>query len=156
VELTLDNLLSGAVGAVLVFVPTTASGAVVRTLQRGRELLGLARVIRPEMERNSDVIGILQCAGLDADTYRNEHPTWDAWRDTRVRLSQLMKVEDFAKLANFYDALEMLDVAINHDPVMAESWLAPAADYQIMAMKVVDGYRDARWRIFKGWMPADF
>jgi hypothetical protein len=154
-SLSPDNLLSGAVGALIVFTLTVVYGAVIRALQRGRELVGLARVVRPEMERNSDAIGILQHAGLDPNTYRSQHPTRDAWRDTRIRLSQLMKDEDFAELANFYDYLEMLDVTINHNPIMAQSWLESAVRHQLPAMKVVDGYCRARWRIFKGWIPGD-
>lgn len=150
-----DNLLSGAIGAIIVFILTVVYGAVIRTLERGKELVGLARVIRPEMERNSDAIDTLKHAGLDPNTYRSEHPTRDAWRDTRVRLSQLMRAEDFAKVANFYDSLEMLEVTIDDNPVMAQSWLESAAREQLPAMNVTDGYCYARWRIFKGWVPGD-
>jgi hypothetical protein len=77
---------------VIVFVLTTTAGVVVRTVQRGRELRGLSRVLWPEMKRNWTAIGVLWAGGgrFDLNTYRGEHPTRDAWIDTRVRLSQLM------------------------------------------------------------------
>jgi hypothetical protein len=155
VSLGLDMQWSGAAGAGLVAIFTVVYTEVREARQRGRELRGLARVIRPKMERNSDAIDTLKHAGLDPATYRDEHPTRDAWYDTRVRLSQLMKDEDFHKLAMFYDDLEMLDVTINNTPVMAEAWLTAAASHMLPAMRVVDGYCDARWRVLKEWTPAD-
>jgi hypothetical protein len=152
--LILNNLLSGAVGGVIVFVLTTLTGVVVRTLQRGRELRGLSRVLWPEMKRNWKAIGVLRAAGFDSNTYRAEHPTRDAWGNTRIRLSQLMPEHDFAILANYYDDLEMLDAAVTHGDSLAQWHLDSAVEHQRPAMKVVEGYCNARWRPLKGHGPG--
>jgi hypothetical protein len=140
---------AGAAGGVIVFVLTTITGAVVRTRQRGRELRGLSRVLWPEMKRNCNAIGVLRAAGYDPNTYRGEHPTRNAWLDTRVRLSQLMLEHDFAILAMFYDDLEMLDAAVTHDDPLAWRHVDVAEEHARPAMKVIEGYCAARWR----WRP---
>ena len=146
--------LSGVAGGVIVFVLTTINSVVVRTRQRGRELRGLSRVMRPEMQRNSETIGVLKVAGFDRATYLNDPPTRDAWLDTRVRLSELMQEDDFANLARFYAALELLDTAVTReDPLLAEAHLAEAAEHEDSAMQVVEGYCNAWWWPFKGHRP---
>jgi hypothetical protein len=140
---------------VVVFLLTTITGAVVRTLQRGRELRGLSRVLLPEMQRNSTTIGVLRVAGYDTNTYRDNPPTRDTWLDTRVRLSQLMLEHDFANLARFYVALERLENVVTRDaPLWPQVYLEEAVDHQHLAMQVVAGYCDARWRPFKGHVPG--
>jgi hypothetical protein len=165
VGLTPDNPLSGAVGAVIVFVLTVVYGAVVRTLQRGRELVGLSRVIRPEMERNVDALDIIHQVGRQggphSQIYQEVHPIYDAWRDTRTRLAQLMPAHDFAILANFYEELELLDNTMQRlgdsdaDREQAALRVDTCYEKRLDAMRVVDGYCAARWRLFAGWVPGD-
>jgi hypothetical protein len=143
----LDPWLGGVVGGVIVFVLTTITGVVMRTVQRGRELRGLSRVLWPEMKRNWTAIGVLKAGGFDPNTYQGEHPTERAWLDTRVKLSQLMRAHDFAILTKFYDELELLDTAVTRGDTMAQ-WYLP---HERPAMKVVEGYCNARWRPFKGY-----
>lgn len=164
-SLSPESLLSGAVGAVVVFIFTVTSGAVVRIRQRGRELAGLARVVRPEMKRNAEALAILyQGMGqgvFDPDSYQREHHIYDAWHDTRTRLAQHMQQQDFAVLVDFYEALELLDNAIQRYNVddahrdTAIRRLELCYERRLDAMRVVDGYCVARWRIFKGWVPGD-
>jgi hypothetical protein len=110
---TFDTLLSGAVGALIVFVLAEGARWVIRTRQRGRELKGLARVIRPEMTRNASALDSLSYKAergrLTRIAYYNEHPIYDAWRDTRTKLAELMPEQDFKVLANFYEELELLN-----------------------------------------------
>jgi hypothetical protein len=148
--------LIGAAGGVVVFVLTTVTAWVVRMRQRGRELRGLSRVLRPEMERNSNTIGILAGpAGFERGTYLDDPPTRDAWLDTRVRLSELMQEDDFANLARFYAALELLATAVTReDPLLTEAHLGEAAEHGDSAMQVVEGYCNAQWRPFKGPVPG--
>jgi hypothetical protein len=165
--LSAATLLSGALGAAIVFVLTVVYGEVVRTRQRGRELTGLARVIRPEIKRNTEALQYLQRIGaqgtLTRADYQREHPIYDAWRDTRTKLAQLMPMQDFAVLANFYEELELL----NHIAERAEreGWddAAEAAvriqvkaveEGSMEAMWIVDGYCVARWTPLAGWGPG--
>jgi hypothetical protein len=62
-------LWSGVAGGVVVYVLTTVTGWMVRIRQRGRELRGLSRVLRPEMKRNSKTIGILAVQGGSIATH---------------------------------------------------------------------------------------
>jgi len=149
-----ELLLSGAAGGLIVYFLTTLTGWAVRTRQRGRELQGLARVLWPEMKRNSQTIGVLRAAGFDQRTYRSEHPTLDAWHEVRVRLSQLLPEDDFAVLAKFYDTLEMLEAAVTLNDPLIWQHLEPAQDHKRSAMQVVEGYCNAQWRPFKGHTPG--
>ena len=158
------TLLSGAVGALIVFVLTVGSGWVVRTRQRGRELSGLARAIRPEMERNADVLMILrklkERAALSPEAYQREHPIYDAWRDTRIKLAELMQPEDFRVLSYFYEELELLDHTAPRsgrsmeDAQKVDIRLAACEESSLPATRIVDGYCDARWKPLAGWSPG--
>jgi hypothetical protein len=58
-----------------------------------------------------------------------------------------MKEDDFAIIANFYAALELLDSAVTHDvPLEFEMKmrLDEAAEHGDSAMEVVEGYCNAR------------
>ena len=162
-----ELLLSGAAGGVIVFVLTTIAGAVVRTRQRGRELAGLARVILPEMERNASVLASLQQAGmkrkLSLARYHSEHPIYDAWRDTRTKLAELMPMDDFAVLARFYEELELLKHIAEREE--RKGWddasdaavriqLKEAERGSLDAMQIVEGYSIARWTPLAGWGPG--
>jgi hypothetical protein len=163
--LSAATLLSGAVGGLIVFVLTVASGAVVRTRQRGRELRGLARVIRPEMERNAESLETFQRlreqGRLNRTDYQREHPIYDAWGDTRTKLAELMPMQDFGVLANFYEALEFLMHSAEREEwdegveAGARIRLRMSAKQIMDAMRVVDGYCVAEWswRLWS-WCPG--
>jgi hypothetical protein len=151
--------LSGVAGGVVVFALTTVTSGVVRTRQRRRELRGLSRVLRPEMERNSKKIGILAGpGGFSRHTYLSEPPTRATWLDTRVRLSELMQEDDFAILAKFYAALELLETAVVTPDAPLEfeirMRLDEAAEHGDSAMQVVERYCSAQWWPFKGLSPG--
>ena len=162
-------LFSGVVGGLIVWGFTVVSGWVIRTRQRGRELRGLARVIRPEMERNASGLAYLQQVGvrgpgaLSLADYHREHPIYDAWRDTRTRLAELMPEEDFAVLANFYEALDLLKHIAEREE--HKGWddasdaavriqLKEAEKGSIDAMRIVDGYCESQWKPLVGWSPG--
>ena len=67
------------------------------------------------MERNADALMILrklkERSALSPEAYQREHPIYDAWRDTRIKLAELMQPEDFRVLSYFYEELELLDHA---------------------------------------------
>jgi hypothetical protein len=163
--LSAATLLSGAVGGLIVFVLTVASGAVVRTRQRGRELRGLARVIRPEMERNAESLETFQRlreqGRLNRTDYQREHPIYDAWGDTRTKLAELMPMQDFGVLANFYEELELLNNIVERgewddaDRAAARNRLEASANWSTKAMRVVDGYCEAEWSWRRwSWRPG--
>jgi hypothetical protein len=158
------TLLSGTVGGLIVFVLTVGSGWVVRTRQRGRELSGLARVIRPEMERNAEALMILrklkEHSALSPDAYQREHPIYNAWLDTRTKLAELMQPGDFRVLSYFYEELELLDHTASRggssmeDAQKVDIRLAACEESSLPAMSIVDGYCEARWKPLAGWSPG--
>jgi hypothetical protein len=94
--------------------------------------------------------------GFDLNTYLDERPTRDAWLGTRVRLAQLMQEDDFAIIDKFYAALELLESAVTHDAPLEfviRMRLDEAAEHGDSAMQVVEGYCNAKWLPFKGFIP---
>jgi hypothetical protein len=149
-------LLSGAAGGVIVFILTTTAGVVVRTRQQGRELRGMSRVLWPEMKRNWLAVGSLKTGRMGRNVSEDDHPIREAWLDTRTKLSQLMREKDFDTLAKYYADLAVLEAAVTNNLVTVTFYAGKAQDHEIPALKVVEEYRDARWRPwpFRGYGPG--
>jgi hypothetical protein len=139
-----EVLLSGAAGGVIVFVLATTAGVVVRTVHQGRELRGLSRVLLPEMDRNWLATGAIKASSKA----KGDYPIREAWIDTRVRLSQLMREEDYRVLAKYYADLEELEAAVNRNDHIVGWYAGKAQDHESAAKRVVEGYCNARWQPF--------
>ncbi len=149
-----EQLLIGAAGGVIVFALTTIFGVVQRAVQRGKELRGLSRVLWPEMKRNWLAIGSLKVQNYGHRPYRGGYPTREAWLAARVRLSQLMREDDFGTLARYYAEVELLEAAVARDDPVVGSYADKAKDHELRALEVVEGYCDARWQLFEGHGPG--
>jgi hypothetical protein len=146
-------LLGGAAGGVFVFALTTTAGWVVRTRQRGRELRGMSRMLWPEMRDDWIAVGAIKVRGFTPNASEGDYPIREAWLDTRAKLGQLMPEEAFDPLAKYQADIELLDAAMTRKDPIVQWYAGKAQDHERPAMRVVEGYCNARWRPF-GYRPG--
>ena len=110
----LQSLLSGAIGALLVFV----LGAVRETWRRDRESVGLARLLLGEIGHNEEVV-----KGAKEDESRAEQigsprlylMKTETWRATRTRTAQLVPSKLLTALEDYYVPLETLLTMLRYE-----------------------------------------
>jgi hypothetical protein len=109
----LDNLWSGAAGAVLVALFTVGYTEIREARQRVRTRMGYTRLLDTEIEANGRVLERFDKEGdmswedvawkwLDAP------PTDEAWKEVREPIVALIKAEDFDALNEYYRLLGVL------------------------------------------------
>ena len=98
-----DVLLSGAVGALIVFV----LGALREWWREERE--GLLRLLLAEIDHNAEIertVGETSWDLLSAENFRKL--STDTWRELQGRAAALLHDELFASLNGYYSALQTL------------------------------------------------
>jgi hypothetical protein len=110
----LQSLLSGAFGALLVFV----LGVVREICRRDRESVGLARLLRGEITHNEEVV-----RSAEEDESRVEQISsprlslmkTETWRATRTRTVQLVPSKLLTALEDYYVPLETLLTMLRYE-----------------------------------------
>jgi hypothetical protein len=103
----MTNIIVGALlGALVTFV----FSEVRQARQRVSEKSGLARLLLAEIEHNSpDRASPTVIVGKRiVQAYVAHPPKLEAWKETRVRLAQLLDPEDFVALTNYYQIVQKL------------------------------------------------
>ena len=109
----LGSLLSGVLGAFIVFVLTVLWTEIREARQRTRARIGYARLLDAELEANGRALSNLR---------ENNDMTWEdltralldrppsdeAWKEVREPLAPLIKGEDFKALDAYYRLLRVL------------------------------------------------
>jgi hypothetical protein len=107
------------------------------------------------MKRNWLAVSAISAASFTPNPSQRDYPSRDAWLAARVRLSQLMRQDDFAAVAMYYSDLELLEDAINRNDRLMVGWYADKArEHERPAMQTIEGYCAARWRLFRGHGPG--
>jgi hypothetical protein len=101
------NLVSGLVGALLVFLLTTVYTEVREARQRARERSGLARLLETELQRQSDVLMPEEMSEVRREIAQGGL-TQDVWLECRVRMAQLVDRGTFYGLEIYYREVDQL------------------------------------------------
>jgi hypothetical protein len=121
----LDNLWSGAAGAVLVALFTVGYTEVRERRQQARERMGYARILDAEIEANGRALErvhedtVVSWEDLTR-TWLDRPPTDEVWREIRAPLAPLIRAEDFDTLDEHYRLLGVLLDMKEHPPVTQE------------------------------------
>jgi hypothetical protein len=116
------NLLwSGAAGAILggVVVAAITIGYTEfrENRQRVRERAGLARVIADEVGRNGRLLENSKAPPVEEPEVKEilkvasgtSLPSADAWRESKVRLAQLIDIQDLEAISDYYTIVQSLE-----------------------------------------------
>lgn len=178
IDLGIGNLLSGLIGAVLVFLLTIVYGEVQRLRLRRSERQALLRLVLGEMRKNqavlyavrmelvkterpdppTQVVGASKDALQHMDTFKT-----DAWQDVRVRLAQLLPGGDSKTLIDHYaDLQQALDgreaPTLAGSPVdVAVRYLDLMEDSRHRANSMIHSYlgEEAKEVLQAPWLPSE-
>ncbi len=121
----LDDLLSGIIGALFIFVFTVLYTEIREARQRARDCAGMARLLLQEVERNEASLQVGAQKGQEDGrevtqevlTARRENtPSIDSWRESRGRIAGLLKHADFEAIAAYYDVVQRLTDVLESVP----------------------------------------
>ena len=109
----LDNLLSGAAGAVFVALITVGYTEIREARQRVRASMGYARLLDAEIEANSRALEVLQeHSNMPWEEYLQlalvRPPSIEIWTQVRAQLAPLIKPEHLAVLDDYYRRIGFL------------------------------------------------
>jgi hypothetical protein len=110
-----SSLLSGAVGAFIVFVLTVLWTEIREGRQRVRARMGYARLLDTEIEANDraleELYGRTSTTAMSWEDFTRSWlspPSAEAWKEVRESLAPLIKAEDFGRLNEYYRLLGVL------------------------------------------------
>jgi hypothetical protein len=117
----LSDLLSGAIGAFVIFVLTVLHSGWVSWQERVRQRTGLLRLVDSEIKRNIATIRLM----FEGPPDPNEPTvvflmTADEWEACRVEVSQLVPIRVFEELRNFYEQVNQLQNVVAPGNVPSE------------------------------------
>ncbi len=106
-NLDAGSLLSGVVGALLVFVLTVLWTEIREGRQRARACMGYARLLDAEIEANGRALtNLRENSDMTLEDLTkvllDRPPTDEAWKEVREPLVPLIRVEDFRALDVYY------------------------------------------------------